>query len=147
MNLSLFLYLCERPQAATVTPNPMPCCMCLCCHCCALAVMALWMNSRGWARFLNFFGLLQPMSSIAYLGAGEVLQGGVQLQVQEGFAVECLTSKGQQQELGMRVPLWVALTSSPFTPHLWKDGFVQSHSFLPSSEHRETDRWSSASNY
>lgn len=34
------------------------------------------------------------------------------------FAVECLTSKGQQQELGMRVPLWVALTSSPFTPHL-----------------------------
>lgn len=58
------------------------------------------------------------MSSMAYLGAGEVLQGGVQLQVQEGFAVECLMSKGQQQELGMRVPLWVALTSSPFTPHL-----------------------------
>lgn len=57
------------------------------------------------------------MRSMAYSGAGEVLWGGVQLQVQEGFAVECLMSKGQQQEPEMRVPLWAALASSAFTPH------------------------------
>lgn len=106
-NSSLILHLYERLPATTIAPSQCPVVHAPGCrYCCTLPVEAHWLR-----QISDLFWC--AMGSMAYPGAGGVFQGGVQLQIQESFAVSSLMSKGEQQDPGMKVSLW-----QPWPHHL-----------------------------